>query len=40
MTKTKLNWDEEFHVKESKSINFMTGGVIVAVFFVSMAFGD
>lgn len=40
MAKPKLNWDEDFHVKESKSINFMAGGIMVAVFFVSMAFGD
>lgn len=40
MAESKLNWEGDFHVKESRSINFMAGGIMVAVFFVSMAFGD
>lgn len=40
MAEPKLNKEEDFHVKESRSINFLAGGIMLAVFFVSMAFGD
>lgn len=40
MTQPKLHKDADFHVKESSAINFLAGGIMLAVFFASMAFGD
>jgi hypothetical protein len=40
MSEPKLNTEDNFLVKESKTINFIAGGALLAVFFVSFMFGD
>lgn len=40
MSQPKLNAESDFLVKESRSTNFIAGGFMIAVFFVSMMFGD
>lgn len=36
----KLDAEGSFQVKESRSINILAGVIMIAIFFVSMAFGD
>lgn len=40
MSEQKLTAREDFLVKESKSINYIAGGILLAIFFISMMFGD
>ena len=40
MSQSQLHIEGDFLVKECKTINFMTGGILLTVFFVSMMFGD
>jgi hypothetical protein len=40
MKQPKLDENGNFLVRESKTINFIAGGVMLTVFFVSMTFGD
>ena len=40
MSELKLDAEKDFLVKDSKTINFIAGGIMLAIFFVSMLFGD
>src|SRR6476469_1949950 len=40
MDEPKLHADQDFLVKESKSINYIAGAALLGVFLVSMSFGD
>lgn len=40
MSEPKFDAEGSFLVKESRSINFLAGGIMITVFCVSMAFGD
>jgi hypothetical protein len=40
MSESKLDAEKDFSVKESKTINFIAGGIMLAVFFISMLYGD
>lgn len=40
MSGTNLSLDKDFLVKESKAINYVAGGIMVAVFIASLIIGD
>ena len=40
MSESKLDAEKDFLVKESRTINFIAGGVLLGVFFISLTFGD
>ena len=40
MSRTNLSLETDFLVKESKTINYVAGGIMVAVFLASLFIGD